>query len=308
MAQITASMVKDLREKTGAGMMDCKKALNENNGDMDAAVKFLREKGLAAAAKKAGRIAAEGLTRVCIEGNNAALVEVNCETDFVAKTDDFQNLVSDIATQVAKSAPADLDALLNQPFWNDSSKTVNDIMTEKIATIGENLSVRRFSLVQDGNAFGSYLHMGGNIGVLVELGLSDGIDASNESVKILAKDLAMQVAASQPLYARREEADAKAIEEERAIYKQQALDSGKPENIVEKIVDGRINKWFGEVCLMEQVWIKDTDIKINKLLSKISQELGGEITIKGFQRFKVGEGIEKREDDLAAEVAKMTQD
>ena len=149
--------------------------------------------------------------------------------------------------------------------------------------------------------------MGGNIGVLVELGLSEGIDANNESVKILAKDLAMQIAASQPQFVKREDADAKSIEEERSIYRQQALDSGKPENIVDKIVDGRINKWFGEVCLLEQVWIKDTDVKINKLLAKVSQELGGEISINRFDRFKVGEGIEKRQDDLAAEVAKMTQ-
>ncbi len=306
MAQISASMVRDLREKTGAGMMDCKKALNENEGDMDAAVKFLREKGLAAAAKKAGRVAAEGLTRVCIHGNTAALVEVNCETDFVAKTEDFQNLVADIATQVATTKPSDVDTLLGQGHHSGSG-TVNDLITEKISTIGENLTIRRFSLFDGGSAFGSYLHMGGNIGVLVELNLSDGIDAENESVKMVAKDLAMQIAASQPQFIKREDADAKSIEEERSIYRQQALDSGKPENIVDKIVDGRINKWFGEVCLMEQVWIKDTDIKINKLLAKVSQELGGEITINRFDRYKVGEGIEKRQDDLAAEVAKMTQ-
>jgi elongation factor Ts len=306
MAQITATMVRDLREKTGAGMMDCKKALNENEGDMDASVKFLREKGLAAAAKKAGRVAAEGLTRIYITGDTAALVEVNCETDFVAKTDDFQNLVADIATQVATSKPADIETLLAQPHHSGKG-TVSDLITEKISTIGENLTIRRFSLFESGNAFGSYLHMGGNIGVLVELGLSEGIDAENESIKMVGKDLAMQIAASQPQFVRREEADSKSIEEERSIYRQQGLDSGKPENIVEKIVDGRINKWFGEVCLLEQVWIKDTDVKINKLLAKISQELGGEVSVKRFERFKVGEGIEKRQDDLAAEVAKMTQ-
>ena len=306
MAQITATMVRDLREKTGAGMMDCKKALNENEGDMDASVKFLREKGLAAAAKKAGRVAAEGLTRIHTVGNTAALVEVNCETDFVAKTEDFQNLVADIAVQVATSKASDIETLLAQPHHGGTG-TVNDLITAKISTIGENLTIRRFSLFEGGNAFGSYLHMGGNIGVLVELGLSDSIDAENESIKILAKDLAMQVAASQPQFVAREEADAKSIEEERSIYRQQGLDSGKPENIIEKIVDGRINKWFGEVCLTEQVWIKDTDVKINKLLAKISQELGGDITINRFARFKVGEGIEKRQDDLGAEVAKMTQ-
>jgi elongation factor Ts len=306
MAQITATMVRDLREKTGAGMMDCKKALNENEGDMDASVKFLREKGLAAAAKKAGRVAAEGLTRIHIMGNTAALVEVNCETDFVAKTEDFQNLVADIATQVATSKPSDVETLLAQAHHGGTG-TVSDLITAKISTIGENLTIRRFSLLEGGNAFGSYLHMGGNIGVLIELSLSDGIDAENESVKMVAKDLAMQIAASQPQFVRREEADAKSIEEERSIYRQQGIDSGKPENIVEKIVDGRINKWFGEVCLLEQVWIKDTDMKINKLLAKVSQELGGEITVNRFDRYKVGEGIEKRQDDLAAEVAKMTQ-
>jgi elongation factor Ts len=300
MAEITASMVKDLREKTGAGMMDCKKALTQTNGDLEAAVNWLREKGLAAAAKKASRIAAEGLVGIFAEGDVAAMIEVNCETDFVAKNPDFQVFVKELAGVVAKTNPADIDALAGTPF---GGKTVKEVLTDKIATIGENMSLRRFARAQ--GVLGSYSHMGGSIGVVVELALGDASKASSETTKILAKDIAMQVAASSPTVLRREDADAKIIENEKSIAREKAKAEGKPEKILDKIAEGAANKWYGENVLLEQAFVKDDKATVQKHVEKIAKELGTTVTVKAMHRFKVGEGLEKKADDFAAEVAKM---
>ena len=311
---ITAQMVKELREKTGAGMMDCKKALAENDGDMDAAVTYLREKGLAAAAKKAGRVAAEGLVGISVQDGVAALAEVNCETDFVAKNEDFQRLVADVTETVAKKNPGKVkaddegtgEALYDQAFAKNPEKKVSDVVTEKVATIGENIGVRRFARFEGGDVYGDYSHAGGNIGVIVELKLGDSSKAKDDKVQALARDLAMHVASEAPLARSREELDPAVVDQERAIFKQQALDSGKPENIVDKIVEGRVQKFYAESCLVEQGFIKDPDIKVSKLIEQVGKDLGTSIELTRYTRFKVGEGIEKKSDNLAEEVAKMT--
>ena len=299
---ITASMVKELREKTGAGMMDCKKALTQTTGDMDAAVKFLREKGLAAAAKKAGRVAAEGLVGIVSGDDAAALIEINCETDFVAKNDDFQNLVKDLADHVLKQNPADVDDMKSQGF---KGSTVGEAVTAAVATIGENIGVRRFVRHAEGNLFGTYSHSGGKIGVVVSM-TADDASKIDDSAKQLAKDLAMHVASEAPIAVRREDVDAAVLDNERDIFKAQALEAGKPENIVEKIVEGRVKKFLAESVFLEQQFVKDPDISVQKLVEKIGKELGTGLKVNGYTRFKVGEGIEKKKDDLAAEVAKMT--
>ncbi len=303
---ITAAMVKELRDKTGAGMMDCKKALTENNGDVDAAIKFLREKGLAAAAKKAGRVAAEGLVGTFIEGNVAALCEVNCETDFVAKNDDFQGLVGDLAEHVAKKAPAKMDDLMGQPFLKNDGQSVEALVTEKISTIGEKISVRRFERYDDGDAYGAYLHSGGKIGVLVKLNLSDKGKASDDNVQNLARDIAMHVASEAPLAITRDDLDPNVVQNEKEIFVAQAKEQGKPDNIIEKMVVGKVNKFIAESCLADQAFIKDPDVKVKNLVENVGKEVGTDISIGGFVRFKVGEGIEKKQDNLAEEVAKMT--
>jgi elongation factor Ts len=300
MAEITASMVKELREKTNAGMMDCKKALSATDGDFEAAVNWLREKGLAAVAKKAGRVAAEGLVGVAHEGGVAAMVEVNCETDFVAKNPEFQELVATLAKAVAKENPADLDAFLAQAI---GGQPVKDLLAEKIAKIGENMSIRRFARAE--GTLGTYVHSGGAIGVIVELTVGDGGKAGSDTVKQLARDLAMQVAASSPLYLRREEADQKTLENERTVAREKAKAEGKPEKILDKIVEGQVNKFLQESCLLEQSFVKDDKATVQKHVEKVAKELGTTIEVKAMHRFKVGEGIEKKADDFAAEVAKM---
>ena len=299
MAEISAQMVKELREKTNAGMMDCKKALTASNGDMEAAVNWLREKGLSAAAKKAGRVAAEGLVGVMAEGNLAAMVEINCETDFVAKNPEFQQFVGAIAGTVLKSKPKDLDALMAAPL---EGKTVKDVLTDKVAKIGENMTLRRFALAE-GNALGTYIHMGGSIGVIVELAVGDASKA--DALKGLAKDVAMQVAAGNPLFVRKEDADPKAIENEKAIAREKAKADGKPEKILDKIAEGAATKYVQENALLEQAFVKDDKLTIAKLLEKVGKEQGTTVGVKAMHRFKVGEGIEKKADDFAAEVAKM---
>lgn len=286
---ISAQSVKELRERTGAGMMDCKKALEETNGDMEKAIDLLRERGIAKAAKKAGRIAAEGLTAIAAEGNKAAIVEVNCETDFVAKNPEFQTLVKEIAEHVVSQAPATVEQALEQPF-KGAGETLGHVINEKISTIGENISLRRFSIVEKSanGAIGGYLHMGGKIGVLVAL---EG--SANES---LAKDLGMHVAASNPRFIDRSEVSQEEIDREREVLKNQALSEGKPEAIVEKMVEGRLSKYFEEYCLVEQPFVKDPDKKVAALL----KDAGA--TVKSFVRFQVGEGIEKKQEDFAAEV------
>ncbi len=312
MAQITAEMVRDLREKTGAGMMDCKKALTEY-ADIDAAIKYLREKGLASAAKKAGRIASEGLVAIFTKDNAAGIVEVNCETDFVARNPEFQKLASDLAQQVVVAGKSTLKAgeitlgevLLKQPFFNDSSKTVEALINEKVATIDEKIVVRRLMLLLGGNVYGSYLHSGGSIGAAVELTVDNAQKAESDTLKTLAKDLAMHVAAAAPLAMSRADVDAQTIAAEREILLKQVLEQKKPEAILNRIVDGRIEKYFSEVCLLEQKFVKDPDTTIAQLIEKASKEAGAAITLNQFIRFKVGEGIEKKADDFVQEVAKI---
>ena len=284
MAQITAALVKELREITGAGMMDCKKALVECEGDKDKAIDYLREKGIAKAAKKAGRIASEGVVAAASDGSTACIVEVNSETDFVAKNENFQALVKKIAEHIVATKPADMDALNASEL---DGKTVAEVMTEAVASIGEKLSLRRFEVytTEDGK-LATYIHMGGKIGVIVEL--SGGEDE-------LGKDVAMQIAAAKPQCVGRDDVDADALAHEREVLRKQALEEGKPEKIVEKMVDGRINKYYKEVCLVEQEFVKDSDKTIKDIL--------GGVEVRRFARFEMGEGLEKKNEDFAAEVA-----
>ena len=284
MARITAALVKELREITGAGMMDCKKALVECEGDKDKAIDYLREKGIAKAAKKAGRIASEGVVAAASNGSTACIVEVNSETDFVAKNENFQNLVKKIAEHIVATKPADMDALNASEL---DGKTVADVMTEAVASIGEKLSLRRFEVYtsEDGK-LATYIHMGGKIGVIVEL--SGGEDE-------LGKDVAMQIAAAKPQCISRADVDTDALAHEREVLRKQALEEGKPEKIVEKMVDGRINKYYKEVCLVEQEFVKDSDKTIKDIL--------GGVEVRRFARFEMGEGLEKKNEDFAAEVA-----
>lgn len=288
MAQITAAIVKELRERTGAGMMDCKKALVATEGDMEKAIDFLREKGLSQAAKKAGRVAAEGavVAYVTEDGKTGAIVEVNCETDFVGKNENFQALAKSIAELIVKSNPADVDALLASEM---DGKTVKDVVTEAIAKIGENISVRRFVRYEsaEGKVY-SYIHGGGKIGVLVDM---KGGDAE------LGKDIAMQVAAANPQFLNRNEVPDSELEHEKDILTEQARNEGKPENIIAKMVMGRINKYYKEVCLVDQEFIRDGDLTISKLLKSKNAD------VARFARFQLGEGIEKKQENFADEVA-----
>ncbi|WP_100404457.1 translation elongation factor Ts [Bacillus solitudinis] len=284
---VTAGMVKELREKTGAGMMDCKKALTETNGDMEKAIDFLREKGIASAAKKADRVAAEGLASVKSEGNKAVILEVNSETDFVAKNENFQKLVSDLASHILTNAPVSVEEAQEQTFTEGQS--VQEYINSSIAKIGEKISLRRFEIVEkeDGASFGEYLHMGGRIAVLTVVSSADSD---------LAKDVAMHVAAINPTYVSRDEVSQEEVEREREVLTQQALNEGKPENIVAKMVEGRLSKYFEQVCLLDQPFVKDGDQKVGKYV-----EAKG-ASVKSFIRYEVGEGMEKREDNFAEEV------
>ena len=299
---ITAKSVKELREMTGAGMMDCKKALTETNGDIEKAVELLREKGLAAAAKKAGRVAAEGLVKTYIteDKKSAGIVEVNCETDFVAANDQFVAFADKLAQMVVETSATTVEELLNEKF--NEEKTVSETLTELIATLGENMTVRRFKKFSvENGAIQTYIHGGGRIGVMVEL----GCETESPVVADLAKELCMQVAAANPLFLNEEGVDKEAVEKEKEIYRVQALNEGKPEKIVDKMVEGRIKKYYKEVCLVDQAWVKDGDKSITKLVEEKSKEVGSPITINGFVRFERGEGIEKVVEDFAAEVAKQ---
>ena len=284
MAQITAALVKELREITGAGMMDCKQALVECEGDKDKAIDYLREKGIAKAAKKAGRIASEGVVAAASDGKTACIVEINSETDFVAKNENFLALVKKIAEHIVACKPADMDALNASQM---DGKTVAEVMTEAVASIGEKLSLRRFEVytTEDGQ-LATYIHMGGKIGVIVELSGGD---------KTLGKDVAMQIAAAKPQCIGREDVDQEALAHEREVLRKQALEEGKPEKIVEKMVDGRINKYYKEVCLVEQEFVKDSDKTIKDILAGVE--------VRRFARFEMGEGLEKKNEDFAAEVA-----
>lgn len=288
MAKITAQMVKELREKTGAGMMDCKKALTEVDGNMEAAVDFLREKGLSSAAKKADRIAAEGTAHVHVDGNEAVILEVNAETDFVAKNEGFQVLVKELAEHLLAKKPETIEEAHDSEM--DNGLTVSQHISNAVAKIGEKITLRRFEIrtKTDADAFGPYLHMGGSIGVLVTL---EG--TTNEQA---AKDVAMHIAALNPKYISRDEVPAEEVEREKKVLTEQALNEGKPENIVAKMVEGRIGKYFEEICVLDQAFVKDSDQKVGAFV----KSTGG--VLKDFVRYAVGEGIEKREENFAEEV------
>ncbi len=304
---ITAAMVKDLREMTGAGMMDCKKALNETDGNMDEAVEYLRKKGQAKAEKKASRIAAEGLCRVLTEGDQvAAVVEVNSETDFVAKNEQFQNYVTAVAKQALTTTAADIDAFLAEAWNEEPSKTVKDALVEKIAVIGEKLSIRRFEKVTAENGcVVTYTHGGGKIGVIVDAETA----VVNDAVKEALNNLAMQVAALYPKYVSSDDVSEEYKAHEKEIISEQIRNdpkmAGKPEKVIEGAVTGRLNKELKEVCLLEQVYVKAEDGKqtVKQYLEAVSKENGTDIKIRKFVRFETGEGIEKKVDDFAAEVA-----
>jgi elongation factor Ts len=302
--KITASMVSELRTKTGAGMMDCKKALGEAEGNMEQAVDILRKKGLSAAAKKADRAAAEGLVVGVSEGSCGVLVEVNAETDFVAKNATFQDFANGVASVVLSSKPADLEALKALPFPN-TGRTIAEEQTHQIATIGENINLRRFACYEAGEGVASvYIHGAGKIGVLVELKTAKGDD---ERVATLGRNLAMHIAAANPAYLCRDEVPEDIVGKEKEIMRSKAIDSGKPENIVDKIIVGQINKYFGDVCLLEQAYVIDPDQTVAKVVESLAKELGTDVKLTRYARFQLGEGVEKRSDDFAAEVASMTK-
>ncbi len=306
MAAVTSAMVKELRERTNAGMMDCKKALIASEGDMDKAIDWLREKGLAQAAKKASRVAAEGVVTQFVApcGCTGVVVEVNCETDFVAKTDNFKNFADNVAKHIAYANPANLDELLSQKFVDDESKTISDLISEATVAIGEKISVRRFERYQTEGVVSTYIHMGGKVGVMVEVA-TDAKD--NEQVKEFAHDLALQIAAAKPEAVRREEVDSTKLEKEKEIQRAKALEAGKPEKIVDRIVEGQIEKYYKEVCLLDQQFVKDGDKTIKGYMAEVAKAAGCKLDVVRYARFERGEGIEKRQDNLAEEIAKMAQ-
>ncbi|WP_291633025.1 translation elongation factor Ts [Clostridium sp.] len=303
---ISASMVKELRERTGAGMMDCKRALTETAGDLDKAIELLREKGLAAAAKKSGRIAAEGLvcTYISEDMKVGSIVEVNCETDFVADNKDFVALATNTAKQASQTNSTTIDEFASEKYIADGAITVTDAVTALIAKLGENMSVRRFQKFSIENGIvQSYIHGGGRIGVLVEL----ACEKQDDVLIKIAKDVAMQIAAASPLFLDNTCVDNETLEKEKEIYRVQALNEGKPEKIVEKMVMGRVNKYYKEVCLLEQIWVKNADYTITKYLQEESKKLGADIKVTRFIRFERGEGIEKKEENFAEEVKRQVQ-
>lgn len=299
---ITAGMVKELREMTGAGMMDCKKALAETNGDMDAAVEFLRKNGQAKAEKKAGRIAAEGIVKTVVKDDKvAAIVEVNSETDFVAKNEEFQGFVNAVVNQIADSDVADMDAFMAEAWAADTTKTVKDALVEKVAVIGENLNIRRFEKIVTDGCVVDYIHGGGRIGVLIEA----EADVVNDEIKKCLKNVAMQVAAMSPKYTSRAEVSQEYMDHEKEILLVAAKKENpeKPENIIEKMIIGRLNKELKEICLLDQAYVQDSDLTVAKYVEKVAKENNANVTVKRFVRFETGEGIEKKQEDFAAEVA-----
>ena len=287
---ITASQVKELREITGAGMMDCKKVLTETDGDMEKAMELLRERGIAKAAKKSDRVAAEGLVDCYIseDGKIGAIVEVNSETDFVGQNEEFKTFVMDVAKQVAEKNPANVEELLAQESITEAGKTVQEVLTDKIAKIGENMNIRRFERFESTGLVEKYIHGDGKIAVLVDFAKGD---------KAIAKDICMQIAAAKPEFLKREDVPAERVEKEMEILKAQAMNEGKPAEIAEKMVQGRLGKFYGEICLVEQDFVKDSDKKVSKVLEENNAE------IVRFARFEKGEGRQKKEENFAEEVA-----
>ncbi len=303
----SAQDVKDLREKTGVGMMDCKKALTASDGDIEKAVEWLREKGLAAAEKKAGRIAAEGMAYATVIDGVGVVVEVNSESDFVAKNEKFTEYVSNVAAVVAKENPADVEALMACAY--PGGGTVEQAQQEKVLVIGENIKVRRFARYATGLSV-PYVHMGGRIGVIVNMEVSAGLEAKPEVLE-LGKDVAMQIAAMNPTYCDKSEVDPSVLEKEKEILiiqaKEDPKNANKPENILEKMVTGRVGKYYEENCLLQQQYVKGDKESVEKHVAEVAKAAGGTVKVLGFTRFEKGEGIEKRQDDLAAEVAKMVK-
>ncbi|MDK2802268.1 MAG: elongation factor Ts [Oscillospiraceae bacterium] len=297
-----AKDVKVLRERTGCGMMDCKRALVDSDGDMDKAIEILREKGLAAAAKKAGRIATEGLVISKLNKTNdiGVILEINSETDFVSKNNEFIEFVELVADTIIEKKPSNIDDLMKETLVGKSN-TVEDILREKILTIGENIKIRRFNILE--GSLSSYIHGGGRIGVLVKF--ETDISSNQDGLKEYGKDIAMQIAASYPQFIDKSIVPADVLQKEKDILLAQALNEGKPKNIAEKMVEGRISKYYKEICLLDQPFIKDMDISIEKYTTNVSQKLSGNIKIKEFIRFEKGEGLEKKEDNFADEVASM---
>lgn len=303
---ITSQMVKDLRERTGAGMMDCKKALENSNGDMDKAVEFLREKGLASVAKKAARIAAEGLVGVKTDASSkvAAIAEVNIETDFAAKNDLFKTFVTDIVEQAMESNSKSIEEFLAETWIKDNTKTVSEAVAEKVAVIGEKIDVRRFERVEATEGFvETYIHGGGRIGVVIEF----AADTVNDQIKECAKNVAMQVAAIAPLYVNRSEVPEDYIAKETEILKTQAMNENpdKPESIIDKMIVGRLNKQLKEICLVDQVYVKDSDMTVAQYVESVAKANNAKLQVKRFVRFETGEGIAKKEENFAEEVAKQ---
>ena len=307
---VTAAMVKELREMTGAGMMDCKKALAATDGDMDKAVEFLREKGLAGAAKKAGRIAAEGIvvTALTDDAKKAVVVEVNAETDFVAKNEKFQTYAADVAAQALMTTAVDIDAFMGETWAKDTTMTVKEALSSQISIIGENMNIRRFEQVAEDNGFvASYIHGGGKIGVLIDV----ETDVVNDAVKEMAKNVAMQAAALKPMYTDRSEVSEDFIEHEKGILMAQIQndpkEASKPEKVIAGMIQGRINKELKEICLMDQIYVKAEDGKqsVEQYVKAVAKENGANIKIKKFVRFETGEGLEKKEENFAEEVAKQ---
>ena len=305
---VTAAMVKELREMTGAGMMDCKKALAATDGDMDKAVEFLREKGLAGAAKKAGRIAAEGIvdTAITEDGKKAVVVEVNAETDFVAKNAKFQAYVADVAAQALTTSAKDMDEFFAEKWAKDETLTVKEALSSQISIIGENMNIRRFEQVEEQNGFvASYTHMGGKIGVLVDV----ETDVVNAEIEEMAKNVAMQAAALKPMYTSRDEVSADFIEHEKSILLAQIQndpkEASKPEKVIQGMIQGRINKEMKEICLLDQVYVKAEDGKqsVAQYVAEVAKANGAKVAVKKFVRFETGEGMEKKNEDFAAEVA-----
>jgi len=302
MANISAQLVKELREMTGAKMMDCKKALVETEGNLDKAVEFLREKGLADAAKKSGRVAAEGVVKTYIaeDKKSGAVLEFNCETDFVALNEEFVGFADKLAKMVTETSVTTVEELLNEKFEGES--TTSESLKALIAKLGENMTVRRFTKFSlEKGIVNSYIHGGGRIGVLVEV----SCEKDSEVLEEVGKEVCMQIAAANPLFLSKDDVDTESMEKEKEIYRVQALNEGKPENIVEKMVVGRIQKYFKEVCLLEQLWVKDGDKSINKFLEEKSKEVGSPITVTKFVRYERGEGIEVEKVDFAEEVARQ---
>lgn len=282
--------IKKLRERTGAGVLDCKKALQENDGDVDAAIDYLREKGMAAAAKRAGKVAAEGLVQTDIneEKNEGLILEVNCETDFVAKNDNFIELVDDINQQLKESEADTVEEALAEAYYKNEDKTLETVIKEAVASIGENIRLRRFARCQTDGFLHSYIHMGGKIGVLVEFSGEENLSAAN--------NIAMHIAASSPEYLSREDVSEEDIAREKKVYREQMLNEGKPEHIIDDIVEGKLGKFYTQICLLEQEYVRDTDLTVGEYLEEV------ELEVESFVRYEVGEGIETEEEDFAEEV------